>query len=310
MDHEAFSNYTGKLIFNEVDDASKLPVPAWKPIWDQATQATVDGFHADSEKLFRECLRLALLAHGEEHTLVCQIHHNLGTTHQRMFQFDKAEEEYLKGLKLADNLVWKDAPLAHDVHVQLLEGLAALYNAQDRIREAEPVCMRSYQTSCEIFGEDSPKVVNSLRRLAALRERQGNLDMSLELLEKAYRIVASNISMNSTPGTKTRSATVSGELVELLVRMVHVIVCLAAPHCNGHSSRSSSIVPRSKLTPTSGSSSPWSSPQRWTLYVRGSSPWAACIEPSMTSSERSRCSKSAELFVYNSTVTSTSQWHR
>ena len=220
VDQEAFSNYTGKLIFSEVDDANKFPVPAWKPIWDQATQATVDGFHADSEKLFRECLRLASLAHGEEHTLICQIHHNLGTTHHRMLQFDRAEDEYLKGLKVADNLVWKGAPLSHDVLVQLLEGLAALYNAQDRIADAEPVCLRSYQISCEVFGEDSPKVVNSLRRLAALRERQGLTEVSLDLLERAYRIVVSNMSFSSSPGTKTRSATVNGELVDLLVRMV------------------------------------------------------------------------------------------
>jgi hypothetical protein len=80
-------NYSGKLIFHEYDSDSRSSVPAWKPIWDQATKAYVDGFYQDASKLFCECYRLATISNGEEHVLICQVQRIpiLSIRHTRLF---------------------------------------------------------------------------------------------------------------------------------------------------------------------------------------------------------------------------------
>jgi tetratricopeptide (TPR) repeat protein len=207
-------NYSGRLIFHEFSDDSKSNVPAWKPIWDQATKAYTDGYYSDASKLFCECYRLAALINGEEHVLICQIHRNIGASYQRLGRLDEAEAEYIKGIKAADSLIWKGSVSAHEVLVQVLEGLASLYNIQERIEEAEPICIRCLQVSEENFGIDSPKIVNALRRLSGLRERQGLKNEAVEHLKRALKVVDKSLGCSNS-----QAALINSDLVELLIRI-------------------------------------------------------------------------------------------
>lgn len=211
-------NYSGKLIFHEYDEQlAKSSVPAWKPIWDQATKAYVDGFYQDASKLFSECYRLATICNGEEHVLICQIHRNIGASLQRLGKYDAAEVEYLSGVRIADSLMWRGCASAYEVLVQALEGLASLYNIQDRMDEAEPVCLRSLQISEEKFGVSSPKIINSLRRLSALREKQGRSEEAIEHLVRAANV------MQAAQGiANNQFVVINIDLVELYIRLVEV----------------------------------------------------------------------------------------
>jgi hypothetical protein len=83
--------------------------------------------------------------------------------------------------------------------------------------EAEPICLRSLLISEEYFGPNNPKIINSLRRLSSLREKQGNKEEAISLLLRGVNILEEGDSVSSS-----HYVVVNIDLVELYMRLVEL----------------------------------------------------------------------------------------
>src|SRR5262245_56195107 len=83
-------------------------------------------------------------------------------------KYKEAEKHFLAALEIAEKFDATDFRLARS-----LNNLSALYLAQGRYPEAEPLCKRAVEMIEIALGPEDPEVANNLNTLAALYLRQG-----------------------------------------------------------------------------------------------------------------------------------------
>lgn len=102
-----------------------------------------------SEKLHLAALNLAIGAFGEMNVQTAKHYGNLGRLYQTMENFNEAEANHLKAIRIKEELLGKD-----DYEVALSIGhLASLYNYDlDQFENAEALYLRSINIGVKLFG--------------------------------------------------------------------------------------------------------------------------------------------------------------
>ena len=108
----------------------------------------------------------------------------LGTYLHYKGLYDKAEQWKRRALEIDEAALGKDHPnVATD-----LNNLAQLYQATNRLKEAEPLMKRALEIDKSAFGKDHPNVAIRLNNLAQLYQDTNRLDEAEPLMKRALDI--------------------------------------------------------------------------------------------------------------------------
>ena len=142
------------------------------------------GFYAEAEPWFRNCLAVVRSLLGEQHPHVASSLNNLAELYRAQGRYEEAEPLYLQALQLQRSLLGESHP---DVATSL-NNLAELYRAQGRYEEAEPLLLQALQLRRSLLGESHPDVATSLNNLAGLYESQGRYEAAEPLYLQALQL--------------------------------------------------------------------------------------------------------------------------
>nr|WP_269452639.1 tetratricopeptide repeat protein [Phormidesmis priestleyi] len=142
------------------------------------------GFYAEAEPWYRNCLAVVRSLLGESHPGVVSSLNNLAGLYHVQGRYEEAEPLYLQALQLQRSLLGESHP---DVATSL-NNLAELYRAQGRYEEAEPLYLQALQLQRSLLGESHPFVATSLNNLAALYRAQGRYEAAEPLYLQALQL--------------------------------------------------------------------------------------------------------------------------
>lgn len=137
-----------------------------------------------SERCFREALRLRRRELGDKHRDVATCLNNLAALLQQTARFDEAETLYRDALAMRLELLGNPHP---DVAVSM-NNLAMLYWEQGRYDAAEPLFRQVIDQQRSLVGNDHPMVAAALNNLGLVRKAKGDFAAAESLFRQALDI--------------------------------------------------------------------------------------------------------------------------
>ena len=144
-----------------------------------------------ASSLYQEALVKAVNLYGESNHLVAEIHRNLASASMMKGDYNMARPHFYRSLEIAE-LLSQQFPNSDRNSVLLTRSLGAIATFlmnQGSIEEAEPVCLKCLSLAERTYGMDHYKLVEPLRAISHLREKQGRYEESARHLKRAYVVI-------------------------------------------------------------------------------------------------------------------------
>eukprot|EP01041_Mallomonas_annulata_P002662 gene2662-5224_t len=172
---------------------------------------------AESFKLALESFKDGALDCSYE---AAEVHRNLASAYMMQASYDQAQPHFASSLEIAESLA-RNNP-SYRINSLLIRSIGALGTFllnQGMIEEAEPHCIRCLALAEETYGMDHYRLLEPVRAVVFLCEKQGNIDEAIRLLKRAYIVAAY---------TRGPVHTETQKLIDDLLRLLHSIGNLRA----------------------------------------------------------------------------------
>lgn len=133
-------------------------------------------------KAVKLCRKILLLAKkngiSKRNNYLAVVYANLGSCLGNEGDYEAAEKNFLKAVSIADL-----------ENYDVVDGLISLYLNQNRLEDAEPLCIDYLRKSMLKYGKRDQGIIPALRCNAILTKRQQRLDIAIEHLTRIYIIL-------------------------------------------------------------------------------------------------------------------------
>lgn len=143
-----------------------------------------EGKYEEAIKASQSLVQLGTDYFGKDHPNTAIFLYKFGSLHSKVKQYDKAEEAYLRSLKILEATQGEG-----DLNtVALISNLAVLYFTTGRFNDALPFCERELKATETIFGAEHPKTAVCLDSLGGVYASIGQPDEAIIHFTRALRI--------------------------------------------------------------------------------------------------------------------------
>ena len=158
-------------------------------IFEQAEALRKQGKVAEAIQQYEKAVELASRAHGPNDLFTATLLHNLGALYQTAQDYDKAEDQILRGLKIRE----AGLPADHPNLALSVSRLAEVYRLTGQYARAEPLYQRTLDITKARHGPDHVKVAQALNNLALLHEATGRYDRAEPLYRSSLQILKAKL---------------------------------------------------------------------------------------------------------------------
>mmetsp|Transcript_8357 Transcript_8357/g.8520 ORF Transcript_8357/g.8520 Transcript_8357/m.8520 type:complete len:418 (-) Transcript_8357:307-1560(-) len=195
---------------------------------DQTEKAKIHDFLSEGREFFKkadyskaaECFTKALstverMNSKDLNYEASEVHRNLASAYMMRCLYGQAQPHFIRSLEIAELLCSMSLCSKHSsLLTRSVGALATFLLNQGMLAEAEPYCVRCLTLAEKTYGMDHYKLLEPIRAMAFLCEKQNRIDDSIRHLKRAYIVVVY---------TRGPVHTEAQKLIDDLLRLLHSI---------------------------------------------------------------------------------------
>ncbi|KAL1853688.1 hypothetical protein Plec18170_005079 [Paecilomyces lecythidis] len=153
--------------------------------------------HDEAQQLYRQVLKARANVLGNDHPLVLESMHDLGSVLHSQEEYDEAVHIYRRVIATGERVLG----FRHPYMLLYMGSLALALDGKGNFEEAEVIQEQVLALSEEILGTDHPDTLVRMRLLACLWQKYGRTTASFKLLQRCIEIQQETRGPND-PGTR------------------------------------------------------------------------------------------------------------